>query len=179
MLSILCGMGVQIGFMIYLTVFTLFTGLISPLYRTIVFVYGFSCLAIAGVFNGYFSTIMASYLGLYNWRGHTFFSAFSLPFWFLISFLVIDFIEYEEQSSSYIPFTSLAFYTFIWFVVSVPLSVYGSYRGYRDYKVKKSYLPRKVNAIKRAIPYKIANSNSVVIASVMLAGMFIFTHVAV
>lgn len=93
----------------------------------------------------------------------------------MISFLIIDFIEYEEHSSGYVPFTSLALYTFVWYLFSVPLSVYGSYRGHRE----KISLLRKVNTLKRKIPNTTANSNVAVLSSVMLAGAFIFTHVAV
>ena len=161
--------------MIYLIVFTLFLGLISPKMRTVAFIYGYTCLSVAGVFNGYFSARMMRFFGQTDWRIQTFFSAVTLPSYILISFLIIDFIEYEEQSSNYIPFTSLALYTFVWFLVSIPLSLYGSYRGYRE----KIAFPKKVNALKRSIPQTTANSNTVVISTVMLTGAFIFTHVAV
>ena len=59
-----------------------------------------------------------------------------------------DFIEYEENSDSYIPLTSFAFYAFLWFVLSIPLSFYGSYRGFKEIIHKKL----KVNALKRSIP---------------------------
>ena len=161
--------------MLYLTAFTLFIGLITPKMRTLLFIYGFLCLSVAGVFNGYLSAIMMRLFGRTEWRIQTFFSAVTLPFYIMVSFLTIDFIEYEEQSSSYIPLTSLALYTFLWFLSSVPLSLYGSYRGHRE----QIFLIKKVNALKRSIPQTSANSNAVVLSSVILAGAFIFTHVAV
>ena len=63
MLSVLCGMGIQVSFMLYLTVFTLFIGLISPTMRTILFIYSFTCLSVAGVFNGYLSALMMRLFG--------------------------------------------------------------------------------------------------------------------
>ena len=168
-------MGAQIGFMLYTTVFTLFFGLISPYTRTYVFIYGYFMLAIGNIVNGYLSAYMMKWFGSSEKVIHSVFAAFGLPVYILVSLIFIDFVEYEEHSDSYIPLTSLAFYAFLWLLFSIPLSFYGSYRGFRELQFKKF----KANALKRAIPKTRANSFGVVITQILLSGAFIFSHVAI
>jgi len=115
--------------MLYSTILTLFFGLITPYTRTFVFIYGYLILAVGGVFNGYFTARAMRWFGLQDRLVNTLIAALALPTYILVSIITIDFIEYEEQSDSYIPLTSLAMYALVWFLLSIPLSFYGSYRG--------------------------------------------------
>lgn len=112
------------------------------------FIYGYLILAVGGVFNGYFTARAMRWFGLQDRLVNTLIAALALPTYILVSIITIDFIEYEEQSDSYIPLTSLAMYALVWFLLSIPLSFYGSYRGFREILHPKP----KVNALKRSIP---------------------------
>jgi transmembrane 9 superfamily protein 2/4 len=129
MLSIFCGMGTQVGFMLYLLVGTLFVGLISPYTRYYVFIYGYITLTVGSVFNGYVTARMMRILKATDWRTTALISSITLPLYILITFVLVDFVEYEERSQNFVPLTSLALFALIWFILSVPLALYGSYRG--------------------------------------------------
>lgn len=130
LLCTLTGIGVQCGFMLYVMIATIIIGFINPYFRYFNFVYAFFILSTGGYFNGYVSATLMKFFGATEWKLAASASAFMLPSGIAAVFILVDFIEYFEKANQFFPLTSVAFFTALWFFITVPLAYFGAYVGF-------------------------------------------------
>ena len=143
------GMGVQIFISLYgmLVFATLFFS--NYMLRPYVFTMSIVSLATMGWVNGFTTSQVLKFFGSVDWFFSAMISSLLLPLWLITTGGFIDIIEWLEDSSSFVPFSSVFFYGCCWLAVSIPLSFHGAYTGFGIDKAKR---PCKVNTIRRQIP---------------------------
>ena len=118
--------------MIYVFIAALIIGLFNPYFRYYNFVNAFFILTVGGYFNGLCTATMMKYFGASDWKLAASSSAFILPGSVVAVFVVVDFIEYFEKANQFLPLTSVAFFSVLWFSITVPLTYFGAYVGFTN-----------------------------------------------
>ncbi|MES1918162.1 hypothetical protein MHBO_000173 [Bonamia ostreae] len=168
-LSIAIGSGFQIGAMLLLMIFLLVTKVVTPIKRgSIVNAFLFLFLLMT-YFSGLFSSMMNKMFGKSNYKLIAFYSSLLYPGINFSVFLILEFILWSQGSSGAVSFFVLFKLFFLWICISVPLSIYGAYRGNLATKIKTV---TKVNLIPRQIP-KNANKISRTV-KILCAGILPF-----
>ncbi|KAK4535989.1 hypothetical protein CDCA_CDCA07G2014 [Cyanidium caldarium] len=147
--SVLIGSGVQILAMTLIVLVFAAAGFLSPANR--------GGLLTAMVFLWIFMSALSGYASarLYkSFRGTTpkrvtLMTAVFFPGIVFGIFFMLNLVLWASQSSAALPFFSLLFWTVLWFGISVPLSFFGSYLGYRRREVE---FPCRTNVIPRQVP---------------------------
>eukprot|EP00297_Palpitomonas_bilix_P003412 CAMPEP_0113894536 /NCGR_PEP_ID=MMETSP0780_2-20120614/16788_1 /TAXON_ID=652834 /ORGANISM="Palpitomonas bilix" /LENGTH=579 /DNA_ID=CAMNT_0000885119 /DNA_START=50 /DNA_END=1786 /DNA_ORIENTATION=- /assembly_acc=CAM_ASM_000599 len=148
-LSVLVGTGTQLVAMTLLTLVVALLGVLSPANR------GALLNAFVGIFvvmsgaGGYTSARMYKSFQLTAWKTNAIWTALFFPTISFFVFFVLDIIVWAEQSVAAVPFTTIIALWAIWFGVSLPLVLAGSFFGYRRDAVEP---PVRVNKIPRQIP---------------------------
>ena len=99
LLSTLTGIGIQCGFMIYISVLALLIGLIHPNLRYFNFLNAFFMLSVGGLLNGYATATMMRFFGASDWKLAASSSALILPTSIVVVILLVDLIEYFEKAN--------------------------------------------------------------------------------
>ena len=107
------------------------------------------CLAGMGWMNGFVTARVLKFFGSVDWCFSAFIAAVMFPMWLILTFGFIDVVEWAEESSAWVPFSSVFFYTLCWLAIDIPLSFHGAYVGFRANQAKKVC---KVNPVRRNIP---------------------------
>jgi transmembrane 9 superfamily protein 2/4 len=130
-LVVLVGSGIQLFLMSFIIIVFAMLGMLSPSYRgalvtSAIFLYVFS-----GIVGGYYSGRLYKTLRGVNWKKASFYTTVFYPFvLFGVSFL-LNFFIWGKRSSGAVPFsTMIALLTMI-FGISLPLTFFGYYFGYR------------------------------------------------
>ena len=147
--SVFVGSGIQLFLMSVATLFFALIGLLSPANRgslTTGLVILYVCM---GAFAGYYSSVAYKMFRGTDWRRNTLMTALFYPSILFICFVGLNGMLWVEGSSGAVPFGTLFTILFLWFCVSVPLVVLGSFFGY---KREVNQHPVRTNQIPRAIP---------------------------
>lgn len=149
LLSILLGNGTQIFVMTGVTVAFALLGLLSPANRgflatTILILY-----TLFGFVGGYVSARTYKSFGGEAWKRCIFLTPILIPGMVFGVFFLLNIFVWAKGSSGAVPFSTMLALVLIWFVISVPLSVAGSWVGFKQKAIEGR---TKTNQIPRQIP---------------------------
>jgi hypothetical protein len=132
MFCLFLGMGVQVLVYMYLMLFLCTFGIIVPQFRANLGFQYFLSMQFGGFGNGYVTARTLKYFGSSEWRFSASIAALVLPVYMIITFLLVDFIEYFEKSEQRFPLTSIAIFCGLWLVMNVPMSYAGAYFAFTN-----------------------------------------------
>ncbi|ORX43684.1 hypothetical protein DM01DRAFT_1295802 [Hesseltinella vesiculosa] len=148
-LSVLVGSGTQLVAMMGLTLVFAILGFLSPSNRgslgtvMIIFFMIFSCI------SGYTSSRLYKMNGGESWKTNIVLSAILVPGSIMAALLGLNFFLIGSSSSGAVPFGTMIALFGLWGVIALPLSVAGSYIGFRKPRIEH---PVRTNQIPRQIP---------------------------
>ncbi|ORZ01497.1 hypothetical protein BCR43DRAFT_487026 [Syncephalastrum racemosum] len=149
LLSVLVGTGAQLIAMAALTLIFAVLGFLSPSNRgalatvMIIFFMAFSCIA------GYVSARIYKMNGGEAWKINIVLTASLLPSVIAGTLFVLNFFLIGMKASGAVPFGTMVAIVSIWFLIALPLSVVGSYFGFRKPRIEH---PVRTNQIPRQVP---------------------------
>jgi transmembrane 9 superfamily protein 2/4 len=148
MLSVLIGTGVQLIGMSFALITFAFLGLLSPANRGSLVTALIILFVIMGSLAGYSSSMVYKMFRGSDWKVNTLTTAFFFPGTISSIFCVLNLILWLLGSSAALPFNAVFMLLFLWFAVSVPLVLIGSYFGYKretlNFPVKTNLIPRQI-----------------------------------
>ncbi|KAF9158573.1 hypothetical protein DFQ26_007464 [Actinomortierella ambigua] len=149
LLSIIVGNGTQLFLMSAVTIVFAALGFLSPSNRgslaTVMVVF----YMFFGIVAGFVSARLYKMFGGEAWKRNVVGTAFLFPALIFGAFLGLNFFLIGAQSSAAVPFGTMVGVVALWFLVSTPLSVIGSYLGFQRAKIEN---PVRANQIPRQIP---------------------------
>jgi transmembrane 9 superfamily protein 2/4 len=169
LLSVLVGNGAQLFMMTGVTVVFALFGLLSPANR------GFLATAILliytlfGFIGGYVSARVYKSFGGESWKRNIVMTPVLVPALIFGAFFLLNLFVWAKGSSGAVPFTTMLALVLIWFVISVPLSVAGSWLGFKQRAIEG---PTKTNQIPRQVPPMTGSLRTV--PSLLLTGILPF-----
>lgn len=128
--------------------FALF-GLLSPSNRGFLGTVILLFYTLLGFVGGYVSSRTYKTFGGENWRANIALTPVLIPGIVFCTFFLLNLFVWAKGSSGAVPFTTMLVIIAIWFVLSVPLSVAGSWIGFKQPPVST---PTRTNQIPRQIP---------------------------
>ncbi|KAF9896498.1 hypothetical protein BX616_007329, partial [Lobosporangium transversale] len=148
LLSIIVGNGSQMFLMASVTIVFAALGFLSPSNRgslaTVMIVF----YMFFGIVAGFVSARMYKMLGGEAWKSNVLGTAFLFP----SAFVALNFFLISANSSGAVPFGTMLGIVALWFLVSTPLSVIGSYLGFQRPQIEH---PVRANQIPRQIPEQV------------------------
>ncbi|KAG0240344.1 hypothetical protein BGW41_007057 [Actinomortierella wolfii] len=149
LLSIIVGNGSQLFLMSAVTIVFAALGFLSPSNRgslaTVMVVF----YMFFGIVAGFISARLYKMFGGEAWKRNVVGTAFLFPALIFGAFLGLNFFLIGAKSSGAVPFGTMLGVIALWFLVSTPLSVIGSYLGFQRPKIEN---PVRANQIPRQIP---------------------------
>jgi len=149
MLSVLLGNGAQIFVMTGVTVAFAMLGFLSPSNRGFLSTVILLLYTILGCIGGYVSSRTYKSFGGENWKMNIALTPVFVPGIVFSTFFLLNLFVWAKGSSGAVPLTTMLAIIAIWFVISVPLSVAGSWFGFKQPAVEP---PTRINQIPRQIP---------------------------
>ncbi len=149
LLSVLLGNGVQIFVMTASTIVFALLGFLSPSNRGSLGTIMILLYTILGSVGGYVSARVYKAMGGEQWKLNIGLTPLLVPTIVFGTFFLLDLFLWAKQSSGAVPFTTMLVLLAIWFIISIPLSVAGSWLGFRSAKIEA---PVRTNQIPRQIP---------------------------
>ncbi|OCK85169.1 hypothetical protein K432DRAFT_388860 [Lepidopterella palustris CBS 459.81] len=148
-LSIMIGNGAQLFMMAGLTIAFALLGLLSPSARgslasTMVILY-----TVFSFVGGYVSSRIYKFFHGEAWKRSFAITPVALPGLVFAVFFLLNLFVWARGSSGAVPFTTMLIIVLIWFIISVPLSLAGSWIGFKQPVVNA---PCRTNQIPRQIP---------------------------
>ncbi|PTU18008.1 hypothetical protein P175DRAFT_0503897 [Aspergillus ochraceoroseus IBT 24754] len=149
LLSVLVGNGAQLFMMTGVTVVFALFGLLSPgnrgfLATAILLIY-----TVFGFIGGYVSARVYKSFGGEAWKRNIIMTPVLVPGSIFGVFFLLNLFVWAKGSSGAVPFGTMLALVLIWFVISMPLSVAGSWVGFKQQAIEG---PTKVNQIPRQVP---------------------------
>ncbi|XP_050389902.1 transmembrane 9 superfamily member 2 [Patella vulgata] len=148
-LSVLTGSGVQIFFMVLITLLFACLGFLSPANRGALMTCSLVLYVCLGTPAGYVSARIYKMFGGEKWKSNVLLTAFLCPGVIFGIFFVLNLLLWIEKSSAAIPFSTLIALLALWFGISVPLTFVGAYFGFKKRPIEH---PVRTNQIPRQIP---------------------------
>eukprot|EP01134_Creolimax_fragrantissima_P008190 CFRG8190T1 len=149
LLSTCVGSGVQVAGMVLILLCFSFLHLLSPLRRGSIMTGAIVWFVCLGAPAGYTSARLYKMFGGEYWKLSTLFTSFLIPGTIFSLFLINNIILWAEKSRNAVPFVAMLSVISLWFLISVPLTFFGSYLAYKKPKIEA---PLRVNQIPRQIP---------------------------
>lgn len=149
LLSVMLGSGAQLFVMVGLTVALAMLGLLAPSYRGYLTTVSLLLYTVLGFVGGYVSARSYKTYGGENWKLNMATTPLFVPGVVFSTFFLLNLFVWAKGSAGAVPLTTMIALIGIWFFISVPLSVAGSWAGF---KVAVPETPTKVNQIPRQIP---------------------------
>lgn len=173
-LAVLVGSGTQVFVMTFFTIAFALFGLLSPSNRGALSTFMFVVYIASSVVSAFVSGYLYRFLGGDDWRTNMILSPLLVPGVMFLIFTFLNFVLISVQSSGAIPFGTMVAIIVIWFVVSVPLSVFGSI-----WASKRPLLsvPVRTNQIPRQIPEQPWYLKTLPV--MLISGIFPFGSIAV
>ncbi|CAI5759475.1 unnamed protein product [Candida verbasci] len=174
LLSVLIGSGVQIFFMVFVTIVFALLGLLSPSNRGSLSTFMFVVYISSSIISSFISGYIYRFFGGENWKLNMLLTPVLVPGFLFGIFIFLNFFLISVESSGAIPMGTMVAIILIWFVISIPLSVLGSILS-----SKKSMLtvPVRTNQIPRQIPKQPWYLRTIPI--MFISGIFPFGSIAV
>jgi len=171
-LACFIGTGVQIFFMVYVTLFALLVGVISPFMRSGCMITLFISYSGSGYLGG---MLTARFYRMFNgtdWLFSASMSAIIYPAFALAMVVFTDLVEVFEKSYMGFPFSSATLVGLCYVFVTIPITYMGAYKGFI---MKPLPLPTKTSRVARDIPPQPLTRDIKVLMA--LFGGIIFTSV--
>ena len=172
LLAPLVGSGMQLVFvaggLIALSCF----GVLNPSFRGGFISVGLTLFVVAGIFSGYFSARIYKTFGGSQWRANAVVTATLFPGLLSATILLLNLFVWARGSSGAVPFTTMLVLVGIWFVITVPLSIAGSWLGFKQPQAEP---PVRTNQIPRQIPP--ASGYLRIVPSILLVGILPFLSI--
>jgi len=143
------GAGAQVFWMSLFTIGFAVAGFLSPANRGGFLSASLFTWAFTGVISGYVSAKLYATFGGENKRIVSLGSMLAFPGFCFSVFFVLNLFLWFNGGSNAVPFLTLIFLLFLWFGLSVPLTLLGSHLGYRG---KPYEYPCRTNSIPREVP---------------------------
>ncbi|KAF9303274.1 hypothetical protein BGZ74_004074 [Mortierella antarctica] len=148
LLSIIVGNGTQMFLMATVTIVFAALGFLSPSNRgslaTVMIVF----YMFFGVIAGFVSARLYKMFGGEAWKLNILGTAFLIPAIIFGAFVGLNFFLIGANSSGAVPFGTMVGIVAMWFLISTPLSVIGSYLGFQrpriEYPVTANQIPRQI-----------------------------------
>lgn len=172
--SIFVGSGMQLFTMFFVTLIFAILGFLSPSNRGALATVMILLYAIFGFFGGYVSSRVYKTFGGESWKFNLILTPLLVPAIVFGTFFLLNFFLIFSQSSGAVPFGTMVVLVLIWFAVSVPLSFFGGFLGFKREGLKA---PLRTNQIPRQIPVQSIFLRTV--PSVIVAGIFPFVVISV
>ncbi|KZT72084.1 hypothetical protein DAEQUDRAFT_809354 [Daedalea quercina L-15889] len=148
-LSVLVGNGAQLCAMVGVTLVFALLGFLSPSNRGSLATVMMVCWTLFGGVGGYISSRVYTSLGGENRSKNSFLTATVLPAVVFAIVFLLNLFLISAGSSGAVPFGTMLLIVVLWFGISAPLSLIGSYLGARHGAIRH---PVRVNQIPRQIP---------------------------
>ncbi|KAI1617259.1 hypothetical protein EDD36DRAFT_158870 [Exophiala viscosa] len=148
-LSVLLGNGAQLFVMTGVTVAFAMLGFLSPSNRGWLTSISLLLYTLFGCIGGYVSARVYKSFGGENWKLNIAATPIFVPGVVFGTFFLLNLFVWAKGSSGAVPFTTMLAIVAIWFIISVPLSVAGSWYGFKQPAYEP---PTRVNQIPRQIP---------------------------
>lgn len=172
--SSLIGSGMQFFLMMVTVVAFACLGVLNPSYRGGLLSYALFLFAFAGVFSGYVAERISKNFGNERWGKIAILTALIVPGAFMLLVITLNFFVWSQNSSSALPFGTLLALICIWFFISSPLVLFGSFLGS---KISATPVPVQPSAIPRQIPRQPRYKG--LIPSALLGGLLPFAVIFV
>ncbi|KAJ6157955.1 hypothetical protein N7470_005547 [Penicillium chermesinum] len=169
LLSVLLGNGAQLFMMTGVTVVFALLGFLSPANRGFLATAILLISALFGAVGGYVSARVYKSFGGEAWRRNIVMTPLLIPGVIFATFFLLNLFVWAKGSSGAVPFGTMLALVLIWFVISVPLSVAGSWFGFRQPAIEG---PTKTNQIPRQVPPMTGSLRT--IPSILLTGILPF-----
>ncbi|KAG4306059.1 hypothetical protein PORY_000047 [Pneumocystis oryctolagi] len=144
LLSILLGSGAQLFLMVFVTIFFAMLGFLSPSNRGSLSTFMIVLYTFFGFISGYVSSRMLKNLLL---------TPIFVPGIVFLTFSFLNFVLISSGSSGVVPLKTMFVIVALWFLISVPLSIIGSFYGFHSGPIIH---PVKTNQIPRQIPTQVS-----------------------
>ncbi|KAJ3538205.1 hypothetical protein NM208_g6007 [Fusarium decemcellulare] len=131
LLSILAGNGVQLFCMTGCTILFALLGFLSPSNRGSLGTIMILLYTVLGFVGGYVSARTYKAWQGENWKLNIALTPIMVPGLVFSCFFLLDLFLWAKQSSGAVPFTTMLVIVAIWFIISIPLSIAGSWLGFR------------------------------------------------
>ena len=149
LLSVFLGNGAQLFLMTALTIAFALLGFLSPSNRGSLGTAVLILYAILGAVGGYVAARTYKTFGGEAWKQNIILTPLFVPGLVFGTFFLLNLFLWGRGSSGAVPFTTMLALVGIWFLISVPLSVLGSWLGF---KAAAFASPVRTNQIPRQIP---------------------------
>ncbi|XP_060069369.1 transmembrane 9 superfamily member 2-like [Ylistrum balloti] len=149
MLAVLNGSGMQVFFMVLITLVFASLGFLSPANRGALMTCAMVLYVCLGTPAGYVSARIYKMFGGEKWKSNVIITALFCPGIVFGVFFLMNLILWAKGSSAAIPFSTLIALLALWFGISVPLTFVGAYFGYKKRAIEH---PVRTNQIPRQIP---------------------------
>jgi len=149
LLSFSVGSGVQVYAMVVITMIFAVLGFLSPANRGGLMTAMVVLLVVMSIFAGYFAARVYKMFKGKSWKQCTLLTSVLYPGVTFSIFFVLNLVIWGEKSSGAVPFLILLELVGLWFGISVPLTFFGAYFGFKK-PVEEP--PVRVNQIPRQIP---------------------------
>ncbi|EEH50274.1 uncharacterized protein PADG_06353 [Paracoccidioides brasiliensis Pb18] len=174
LLSVFLGNGVQLLVMTVITVFFALLGLLSPSNRGFLGTLILILYTFLGFIGGYVAARAYKSFGGEAWKRLIVLTPVLTPGIAFSTFFFLNLFVWFKGSSGAVPFTTMLVTVLIWFVISVPLSVAGSWVGLKQPAIEG---PTKTNQIPRQIPPAVGSLRP--IPSTLITGLLPFAAIFV
>ncbi|MCJ1486526.1 hypothetical protein MMC06_006703 [Schaereria dolodes] len=149
LLSVFLGNGAQLFFMTGITIVFALLGFLSPSNRGSLGSAMILLWTIFGFIGGYVSSRVYKTFGGEAWKRNIVLTPVMVPGVVFSTFFLLDLFLWAQGSSGAVPFTTMLVILGIWFIISVPLSVAGSWWAFKQPALEA---PVRTNQIPRQIP---------------------------
>ncbi|EME81057.1 uncharacterized protein MYCFIDRAFT_204169 [Pseudocercospora fijiensis CIRAD86] len=147
-LSILVGNGAQLFMMAGFTIAFAVVGFLSPSNRGSLATVMILLYTFLGFVGGYVSSRVYKGFQGTKWKQLFVLTPSAVPVFVFSIFFLLNLFVWARQSSGAVPFTTMLVIIGIWFVISLPLSMAGSWVGFRqpmpDPPVRTNQIPRQI-----------------------------------
>ncbi|KAJ5087071.1 hypothetical protein NUU61_008378 [Penicillium alfredii] len=169
LLSVMVGNGAQLFMMTGVTVAFSLLGLLSPANRGFLATAILLISALFGCVGGYVSARVYKAFGGEAWKRNIIMTPLLIPGFIFGVFFLLNLFVWAKGSSGAVPFGTMVSLILIWFVISMPLSVGGSWIGFKQSALEG---PTKTNQIPRQVPPMSGSLRT--IPSILLTGILPF-----
>ncbi|PGG96009.1 hypothetical protein AJ79_09776 [Helicocarpus griseus UAMH5409] len=173
-LSVFLGNGAQLFVMTGITVFFALLGLLSPSNRGFLGTVMLMLYTFLGSVGGYVAARAYKSFGGEAWKRLIILTPLLTPGIVFATFFFLNLFVWFKGSSGAVPFTTMLVTVLIWFVISVPLSIAGSWIGLKQPAIEG---PTKTNQIPRQIPPAVGSLRP--LPSTLITGLLPFAAIFV
>lgn len=172
--SVFLGSGAQLFAMAGVTLLFALLGFLSPSNRGALTTAMILLCAFFGAIGGYVSAIAYKTFGGESWKLNLILTPLVVPGIVFGVFFILNFLLIFAGGSGAVPLGTMVATVLIWFVISVPLSIFGGFLGFKKGAIAA---PVRTNQIPRQIPIQPRYLQRV--PSVLLAGVLPFVAIFV